>query len=45
VVRPVKIMTVTSSGDFSKRRFPGKVRASKRVDLAFQKLTKIKNGN
>jgi RND family efflux transporter MFP subunit len=36
VVRPVKIMTVTSSGEALKRKFPGRVRAAKRVDLAFQ---------
>jgi multidrug efflux system membrane fusion protein len=36
VVRPVKMMTVTSYQEAAKRSFPGKVRASKRVDLAFQ---------
>lgn len=36
VVRPIKIMKVTSSGEASRRRFPGRVRAAQRVDLAFQ---------
>jgi membrane fusion protein, multidrug efflux system len=36
VVRPVKLMTVTSSTDALQRRFPGMVRAAKRADLAFQ---------
>ena len=36
VVRPVKIMTIMSSEEAFKRKFPGKVRASKRVELAFQ---------
>ena len=36
VVRPVKMMTVMSSEEAFKRKFPGRVRASKRVDLAFQ---------
>jgi multidrug efflux system membrane fusion protein len=36
VVRPVKIMTVMSSEEAFKRKFPGRVRAAKRVDLAFQ---------
>jgi len=36
VIRPVKIMTVMSSEEAFKRKFPGRVRASKRVDLAFQ---------
>jgi multidrug efflux system membrane fusion protein len=36
VVRPVKVMTVTSSRDAFARKYPGKVRAHKRVDLAFQ---------
>jgi len=36
VVRPVKIMTVTSSTDALQRKFPGMVRAAKRRDLAFQ---------
>jgi len=35
VVRPVKIMTVGSEDDSSGRKFPGSVRASQRVDLAF----------
>jgi len=36
VVRPVKIMTVASSRDALQRKFPGTVRAARRVDLAFQ---------
>lgn len=36
VVRPVKVITVTSSGDAFTRRLPGTVRAAQRVDLAFQ---------
>ena len=37
VVRPVKIMEVGgTTSDAVRRRFPGTVRASKRVDLAFQ---------
>jgi RND family efflux transporter MFP subunit len=36
VVRPVKIMTVTSSSEAFTRRLPGTVRAAQRVDLAFQ---------
>lgn len=37
VARPVKMMTVTSGGgDGEARTYPGRVRASKRVDLAFQ---------
>lgn len=36
VVRPVKMMTVTSSTDALRRKFPGMVRAAKRADLAFQ---------
>jgi RND family efflux transporter MFP subunit len=36
VVRPVKMMTVTSSAEALKRRLPGAVRAAQRVDLAFQ---------
>jgi multidrug efflux system membrane fusion protein len=37
VVRPVKIMEVgATTADPVKRRFPGTVRASRRVDLAFQ---------
>ena len=36
VVRPVKMMTLTSSGDISKLKFPGRVRAAQRVDMAFQ---------
>jgi multidrug efflux system membrane fusion protein len=36
VVRPVKILTLTPSGAGSKLTFPGKVRASQRVDLSFQ---------
>jgi RND family efflux transporter MFP subunit len=36
VVRPVKVMTVESSEAALDRIYPGKVRASQRVDLAFQ---------
>jgi len=36
VIRPVKMMTVLSSGDFEKRQFPGRVMASKRADLSFK---------
>ena len=37
VIRPVKIMTVVKTGSEEvKREFPGKVRATQRVDLAFQ---------
>jgi RND family efflux transporter MFP subunit len=36
VVRPVKMMTLASKGAGSKLTFPGKVRASQRVDLSFQ---------
>lgn len=36
VTRPVKIMTLTEICEISTRKFPGKVRASQRVDLAFQ---------
>jgi RND family efflux transporter MFP subunit len=36
IVRPVKLMTVVSSGEALQRRFPGRVRAAMRVDLAFQ---------
>ena len=35
-VRPLKTMTIDSPFDPSGRRFPGKVRASQEVDLAFQ---------
>ena len=35
-VRPVKMVTVTSSTDALQRKFPGMVRAAKRADLAFQ---------
>lgn len=38
VVRPVKMMTVTSSTDAVQLKFPGMVRAAKRVDLAFQRV-------
>jgi len=34
--RPIKMMTVISSQEAMKRSFSGKVRASKRVELAFQ---------
>lgn len=36
VVRPVKMMTITTGGERLKRSFPGTVRASQRVDLSFQ---------
>lgn len=36
VVRPLKMMTVTSSREAMQRRFPGRVRAAKRVELAFR---------
>jgi len=36
VVRPIKMITVASAQEAMKRSFPGKVRASKRVELAFQ---------
>jgi RND family efflux transporter MFP subunit len=36
VARPVKTMVVTAGGDTRVRTFPGKVEASKRVELAFQ---------
>jgi len=35
-VRPIKMMTVTSRTDAVQLKFPGMVRAAKRVDLAFQ---------
>ena len=36
VVRPVKMMTLQSQSDALKRKYPATVRASQRVDLAFQ---------
>jgi RND family efflux transporter MFP subunit len=36
VVRPIKMMTVTSSTDVIQLKFPGMVRAAKRADVAFQ---------
>lgn len=36
VVRPVKMMTIPSGAGLPIFRFPGKVRASQRVDMAFQ---------
>jgi RND family efflux transporter MFP subunit len=36
VVRPIKMLTVVSGQEAMKRSFPGRVRASKRVELAFQ---------
>lgn len=36
VVRPIKMMTVTSNTDAVQLKFPGMVRAAKRADLAFQ---------
>lgn len=44
-VRPVKLLTVVSSGEALERSFPGRVRAARRVDLAFQvggPLTELK---
>lgn len=38
VVRPIKMMTVTSSSDAIQLKFPGRVRAAKRADLAFQRV-------
>ena len=35
-VRPVKLLTVVSSDEALQRRFPGRVRAAERVELAFQ---------
>lgn len=35
-VRPVKTMVVTAGGETHERLFPGKVEASKKVELAFQ---------
>ncbi|MBW1816236.1 MAG: efflux RND transporter periplasmic adaptor subunit [Deltaproteobacteria bacterium] len=36
LIRPIKIFTVQSGAEVFKRKLPGKVRAAKRVDLAFQ---------
>ncbi|MBW1804735.1 MAG: biotin/lipoyl-binding protein, partial [Deltaproteobacteria bacterium] len=36
VVRPVKIMTITSGADVLERKYPGKIRATQQVDLAFK---------
>lgn len=36
VVRPIKMMSVASTRDAMQRRFPGRVRASMRVELAFR---------
>ena len=36
VVRPIKMITVTSGREAFKRSFPGRVRAAKRVELSFQ---------
>jgi len=36
VVRPIKMMSAASTRDALKRRFPGRVRASMRVELAFR---------
>ena len=38
VVRPVKMMAVTSRTDAVQLKFPGMVRAAKRADLAFQRV-------
>jgi multidrug efflux system membrane fusion protein len=36
VIRPVKIMTIQTAGAGASRSYPGQVRASRRVDLAFK---------
>ncbi|VVS90660.1 rnd efflux pump membrane fusion protein [Desulfoluna spongiiphila] len=36
VVRPVKLMTVSSMANVDSQEFPGRVQASRRADLAFQ---------
>lgn len=36
VIRPVKMLTIESTLDSTNRSYPGRVRAAKRVDLAFQ---------
>ena len=36
VVRPVKTLVVTAGAELRERSFPGKVEASRRVELAFQ---------
>ena len=36
VIRPVKVMTVMSSGKGSVMTYPGKTRANRRVDLSFK---------
>lgn len=36
IVRPVKMLTVSSTEDALVREFPGRVRASQRVDMSFQ---------
>lgn len=36
MIRPIKMMTVTSGRDAVRLKFPGMVRAAKRADLAFQ---------
>ncbi len=44
VVRPVKVMTLESFGGSFKRKFPGRVQASERLEMAFQvggKLNKL----
>lgn len=38
VIRPVKVLKVATGGDVSGLELPGKVRASQRVDLAFQEV-------
>lgn len=38
VVRPVKTLTITASGQFEGLRLPGKVRATQRVNLAFNNV-------
>jgi len=41
VPRPVKTITLQGASDVEERQFPGKVRASKRVDLSFQVAGKL----
>lgn len=44
VMRPVKVMTLESFGGVFQRKFPGRVRASERLEMAFQvggKLNKL----
>lgn len=36
VIRPVKLLRISSEGDVIQRSYPGSVRAARRVDLSFQ---------